>query len=100
MITMNEIDAMIDAAIGRLSTINGSSISYYYVDLRKYQQRITAKLVSDCQYILSTRNIYSEKQGDGLSITIDLNRCSLNPGQSDYFNSALSHTRAEYDNDI
>lgn len=100
MISMTEIDTMIDSAIGRLSTSNGSSVSYYYIDLKKYQTRITNKLVSQCIFILGTRGIYSERQGDGLSVTIDLNKCSFNPSQSNYFNAALSHAMIHHENDV
>lgn len=97
-LTMRDIDDMIDSTILRLAGETGSAVSTFYVDLRSYQRRITEKLVSECISLCSSRGIHAERIGDGLSITINLDRCYLNPSQARDFSSAVTFTQAAYGN--
>lgn len=93
-ITMREIDEMIDAAITRVST-GGCLVSIFSIDLYNYQKRITDKLVSQCIELCSNRGLKAERHGNCLQVIVDLETCYLNPFQSGYFNTSLSHARNE-----
>jgi len=97
-LTMADIDDMIDSTIFRLAGETGSSVSTFYVDLRNYQRRITDKLVSECISLCNSRGIYAERIGDGLSITINVDTCYLNPSQARAFTSAVTFTQSAYGN--
>lgn len=99
-ITMREIDNMIDAAINRLAGENGSKVSNFFVDLRDYQKRITQNLITQCIDACHSRGLNAERHGDGLSITVHLDHCSLNPRQAVAFSTALNYTRAIHGNHI
>ena len=97
-LTMADIDAMIDSAIFRLAGETGSAVSTFYVDLRNYQRRITDKLVLECISLCNSRGIHAERIGDGLSITINVDTCYLNPSQARDFTSAVTFTQSAYGN--
>ncbi len=99
-ITMQQLDAFIDTAINRFSCEGSSSTSQFYVDLRSFQQRITKKLEQECIELCRTRGIYAERQGDGLTLTVDLNACSLNPIQAGTYNTALAYVRTVHGNHL
>ncbi|ARW18357.1 hypothetical protein [Komagataeibacter europaeus] len=99
-LTMRQIDDFIDAALDRLSSEHGVTISRFYVDLRSYQQRITPRLVEQCVGICEARGLYAERQGDGLYVVVDLNTCFLNPSQALVFSTALAFTRSQYGNHV
>lgn len=97
---MGQLDCFIDAAINRLSGDQGSTVSNFYVDLRSFQQRITQNLVDQCVSICQLRGLFAERHGDGLSITVDLQRCSLNPTQAAAYSLACSYTRIVHGNHL
>ncbi len=98
MLVMSQLDTFIDTAIARMSRESGSSRSNFYVDLRSMQQRITKNLVDDCVRLCASRNLAAERVGDGLSVTVDLDTCALNPQQSAAYNLALAYTRHVHGN--
>jgi len=99
-LTMHQIDGFINTAIHRLSSESGSTVSHFYVDLRSYQQRITQNLVDQCVRLCQSRGLSSERQGDGLIVTVNLNSCFLNPNQALQYNAALTYTRTVYGNNL
>lgn len=102
-LTMAQIDGFIDTAIARLSGEDAPMLSRFYVDLRTLtpeRQRITEKFVDQSISLCNSRGIKAERNGDGLTITINLNSCYLNPQQSANFNTALNYTRVQHGNHI
>lgn len=99
-LTMYQIDGFIDTAINRLSSEAGSTVSHFYVDLRSYQQRITQNLVDQCVSVCLSRGLLAERQGDGLTVTVNLNTCFLNPNQALAYNTALAYTRTVHGNHL
>jgi len=97
-INMQQIDSFIDTAINRLSSEQGTLISTFYINLRDYQSRITTKLVEDCIGKCKARGLQTERVGDGISVTVNLNLCVLNPSQANAYNTALLYTRTEHGN--
>jgi len=99
-LTMRDIDLFIDTTINRLSSPNGTLHSSFYIDLRSLQSRITKNLVEECTSMCESRGLHVQRMGDGLSVTVDLNSCSLNPRQAAEFNTALAYTRQIYGNEV
>jgi hypothetical protein len=100
---MAQIDRFIDTAIARLSSEDAPMLSHFYVDLRTLtpeRQRITDKFVDQSISLCNSRGIQAERSGDGLTITIHLNSCYLNPTQSANFNIALDYTRSQHGNHL
>ena len=99
-LTMQQLDVFIDTAINRLSSEQGTIVSTFYVDLRAFQSRITTKLVDGCIAMCEARGLSAQRVGDGLSVTVNLNSCVLNPGQAASYNLALAYTRQLHGNHI
>lgn len=99
-LTMQQVDSFIDTTINRLSGEAGSTRSSFYVDLRAFQQRITQNLVDSCTQLCNSRGLTAERNGDGLVVTVDLDRCLLNYQQSALYNAALAYTRQVHGNHI
>lgn len=100
-ITMQQIDACIDTTINRLSSESGRMHSSFYFNLRDQnpgRMRITEKLVAQAIDLCESRGLHVERNGDGLTVIVDLNRCSLNPRQAELFNAALDYTRSVHGN--
>lgn len=99
-LTMPQIDGFIDVAINRLSGEEAPLVSSFYVDLRTLQTRITQHLVQECISICERRGLLAEREGDGLTVTVNLNSCRFNPQQSIAYNAALNFTRSIHGNHI
>ena len=98
---MHQIDACIETTINRLSSESGRMNSSFYFNLRDQnpdRQRITEKLAIQAIDLCESRGLLVERNGDSLNVTVDLNRCSLNPNQADLFNAALNYTRSVHGN--
>ncbi|MGU5795553.1 hypothetical protein ACV1DW_22265 [Aeromonas hydrophila] len=95
-LTMRDIDGFIDAAINRLSS-DGTTESYFYVDLRMYQQRITHPLINRCIELCNSRGLTASPTGSGgLSVTVNLHTCMMNSTQARTFSAALELFRSGY----
>lgn len=99
-IPMHQLDSFIDTAINRLSGENAPTHSAFYIDLRSYQKRITQRLVDDAISACASRGLSAERNGDGLTVLVDLNTCLLNPQQTQAYNIALAYTRNVHGNHI
>ena len=96
-ITNNQIDIFINTTINRFSSNDGPSTSCFYVDLREYQNRITEKLVNDCISKCNARGLDAERIDDGLSVTVNLNKCTFTTSQSNMYNEAMNIRRFNSD---
>lgn len=99
-LTNQDLDSFIDTAIMRLSGQQGQLISHFYVDLRVYQQRITQNLINECVNLCHSRGLITQRNGDGLTVSVDLNSCLLNSYQANNFRIALAYTQGEHGNQL
>lgn len=99
-ITMSQLDACIETTINRLSSEHGTMVSTFYIDLRGTRTRITSKLVEESIGMCASRGLQAYRVGDGLSVTVDLRTCVMNPAQAAAFNLALNYTRQVHGNHL
>jgi hypothetical protein len=99
-ISMREVDDFIDTTISRLSSEDGTTRSNFYIDLRSYQKRVTQSLIDECVNTCATRGLATERQGDGLIVTVNLHNCYFNPSQAKAYQIALNYTRNVYGNHL
>lgn len=99
-ITMSQLDSFIETAINRLSSESAPTRSAFYIDLRAYQQRITQRLVDDAIAICASRGLNAVRNGDGLTVHVDLDTCLFNSQQTQAYNTALSYARNTHGNHL
>lgn len=90
---MKDIDTCINTSINRLSKDESLTNHVYYIDLHKYQKRITKKLINSCIETCNDRGLTAERTKDGLNVYIDLNTCTLRTDQADAYNTSLLYAR-------